>query len=80
LYEARCRQETQQMKSRLAEERDRCGISGTTIIGPVPAFVSRLRGKYRWQLVVRGTGLSEFLSAVDFRAGWMVEVDPVSLI
>jgi primosomal protein N' (replication factor Y) len=63
------------LKSRLEAE----GRLQTTLVGPVPCFFSKLRGEYRWQIVLRGPNPVEILQAQRFD-GWRVEVDPVSLL
>jgi primosomal protein N' (replication factor Y) len=73
----RCRREADRMSRLLNEEMDAAGTSGIDVIGPGPAFIHRLRGQYRWQLVLRGSGLSEFLSRIPVPQGWTVDVDPV---
>jgi primosomal protein N' (replication factor Y) len=50
------------------------------LIGPMPAFVSRVRGHYRWQLILCGTGLDEFLADIVFPRGWIVDIDPVGMV
>jgi primosomal protein N' (replication factor Y) len=71
--------EAQRQKAALAAAIDTLGISGIRLIGPAPAFVHRLRGRYRWQIMVRGHDLSEFLSDVPFAQGWVIDIDPVGL-
>ncbi len=51
----------------------------TEIIGPAPAFFSRLQGRYRWQIVLRGPDPASLLRGRRL-PGWRVEVDPVSLL
>jgi primosomal protein N' (replication factor Y) len=75
-----CFQEVQRIASLLTAEKERKGITGFRLIGPVPAFVPRLRGKYRWQLVVCGTNLDEFLAEVPFPHGLTVDIDPVGMV
>jgi len=74
-----CQREAERMKRSLSQEIDSKGIADIEIIGPAPAFIHRLRGRFRWQLVLRGTELSEFLSPVPFPQGWVVDIDPVGL-
>jgi len=78
--DALCQRETERMRALLAEERDAKGIDGLSLIGPVPAFIHRRRGRFRWQLVLRGAELSSFLSHIPFPQGWTIDIDPVSLI
>lgn len=67
------------MKRRFIEERDAKGIADLSLIGPAPAFIHRLRGRYRWQLILRGSGLSSFLTEIPIPQGWTVDIDPVGL-
>jgi primosomal protein N' (replication factor Y) len=78
--DAVCRRKAEEMKLTLYEESRARGIGGIDIIGPAPAFIHRLRGRYRWQLVLRGQNLSAFLTPLSFAQGWTVDIDPVSLI
>ncbi len=77
--EERCRTEAERLKRELLTEVQAKGVAGLTIIGPAPAFAHRLRGRYRWQLVLRGRDLSTFLSDVPLPRGWAVDIDPVGL-
>ncbi len=51
----------------------------TTLIGPAPCFFSKLDGKYRWQIVLRGARLKSLLDG-RLSPDWRVEVDPASLL
>jgi primosomal protein N' (replication factor Y) len=75
-----CQREAEKMKQRLLAESMARGLGGMDIIGPAPAFIRRLRGRYRWQLILRGSGLAGLLSPMDFPHGWSVDVDPVGLV
>ncbi len=74
-----CYKETTRMKQMLALEIDATGAVDINLIGPTPAFVHRLRGRFRWQLILRGNETSAFLSRVAIPQGWAVDVDPVGL-
>lgn len=78
--QSRCRQETERMRRHLSEKRDREGTDDVSIVGPAPAFIPRRRGRFRWQIILRGSGVNTFLSSVPFPQGWTVDVDPVSLL
>ncbi len=41
----------------------------TTLIGPAPSFFSKVDGKYRWQIVVRGQISMNFSPGDDGRIG-----------
>ena len=75
-----CQREAERIKKVLIGEIDARGIDNISLIGPAPAFRHRLRGRFRWQLILRGSGLSAFLSDIPFPAGWTIDIDPVSLI
>ena len=74
-----CQKEAERMKRLLIEERDSRGIADLSLIGPAPAFIHRLRGRFRWQLILRGAELSAFLAQIPFPQGWTVDIDPVGL-
>ncbi|MFC1992121.1 hypothetical protein ACFLVC_05330, partial [Chloroflexota bacterium] len=61
------------------EEIESKGIADLSIIGPAPAFIHRLRGRFRWQLMLRGFDPSAFLSVIPFPQGWAIDIDPVGL-
>ena len=52
------------------------GRTDIEVSGPAPGLPPRLRGRYRWRLLLRGRGLPEFLDDVDFPAGCVVDIDP----
>jgi primosomal protein N' (replication factor Y) len=75
----RCIEETTKIAGRIKEERDSLGLAGIEVLGPAPAYIHRLRGRYRWQVIVRGLGLSPFLQSITFPLGWTVDIDPVGI-
>lgn len=60
-------------------ERSRLG-SGVDVLGPAPAFAARLRGRYGWQILVRGDSAPALLANMAIPFGWAIDVDPVSLL
>ncbi len=56
---------------------DQLGLPLTDIVGPAPAVMERIRGKYRWQMIARGPDLHPLLRVID-TPGWEVDIDPVS--
>lgn len=53
----------------------------TDLVGPAPAFMERLRGRYRWQIIVRGPDPLQALRALPPDAlvpGWAIDVDPAT--
>ena len=76
---ALCQREAQGMHRVLKEERDSWGMD-ITLIGPSPAFIPRVRGRYRWQIILRGDDPVRLLGEVPIPQGWVVDIDPVSLL
>ena len=74
-----CQREAERMKRTLTEEIESKGIAGLGLIGPAPAFIHRLRGRFRWQLVLRGSDPAAFLTSVPVPHGWTIDIDPVGL-
>jgi primosomal protein N' (replication factor Y) len=78
--DAICQRETAKTLKVLLQEISTRGLGGISIIGPAPAFIHRLRGRFRWQMIIRGQGLSGFLAPVSLGRGWTIDIDPVSTI
>ncbi len=77
--DAVCQKEAERMKQQLTLERDSRGLADISFVGPAPAFIHKLRGRFRWQLTLRGSNLSEFLAAISIPRGWTVDIDSVGL-
>lgn len=75
-----CQREAERMRRLLIEQRDSRGIADLSLIGPAPAFIHKLRGRFRWQLILRGSELSTFLQQIPIPQGWTVDIDPVGLV
>jgi len=78
--DALCQREAERMKRLLLKEIDSQGIADIEPIGPAPAYIHRLRGRFRWQLILRGSELSAFLAPIPFPQGWTVDIDPVGMV
>jgi primosomal protein N' (replication factor Y) len=78
--DAICQREAEKMQATLIEESNRRGTGGISIIGPAPAFIHRRRGRFRWQLIIRGHDLPAFLAPLDFGHGWTIDIDPIGII
>ena len=77
--DSRCQREAESLRRFLAKHMAEQGIAGISIIGPAPAFIHRRRGRFRWQLFLRGTDPGAFLSPVPLPRGWTVDIDPIGL-
>jgi primosomal protein N' (replication factor Y) len=78
--EERCEAEATRMGCVLENKIARLGLPEIDVIGPAPAFLSRIRGQYRWHLIVRDKDPQALLEGADLGPGWRVDVDPVSLL
>jgi primosomal protein N' (replication factor Y) len=56
------------------------GLPALDLIGPTPAFFHRVRGEYRYQILVRGENPHPLVEDIAFPLGWRVDVDPVSVL
>jgi primosomal protein N' (replication factor Y) len=77
---ARCREEAGKLYRLLRHKIARLGLPSVDLIGPAPCFRQRLRGKSRWQIVVRAAAPRALLADMAFPLGWRVDIDPVSLL
>ncbi len=78
--EAAAEQSAERYAAKLRAERQRLGLPGPEIVGPAPCYLSKLAGRYRWQLLLRGGAARELLAAVPPPAGWIVDVEPVDVL
>ncbi len=78
--EAYAQEHAAAMVRKLTEERDRRGLPNLDILGPSPAFIPRVRGRWRWNVVLRGSDPVSLLRETPLPRGWTLDVDPVSLL
>jgi primosomal protein N' (replication factor Y) len=52
------------------------------LLGPAPAFAAKIAGEYQWQLVLRASadGMEALLDGLPTPPGWVVDVDPMSVL
>lgn len=77
--------EAEQLAKLLGEQKQVWGLSDTEILGPTQAFPSRVRGRYRWQLILRGPNPRTLLETISLpgvsderrsmKRGWVLDVD-----
>jgi len=75
-----CRREAERVHRLILDEKAREGMVDFNIIGPVPTFAFRARGRYRWQLFLRGPDSTRMLSRLTLPRGWTIDVDPVGIV
>ena len=69
-----------QMATDLRTRRDAAGRPDPDVLGPTPAYVRRVRGEYRWHILLRGRDPRALLEQVALGRRWSVDIDPVSLL
>ncbi|MCK6563507.1 MAG: primosomal protein N' [Dehalococcoidia bacterium] len=72
--------EASRVATGLRTRRDAAGRAEPDILGPSPAFIPRIRGRTRWQILLRGRNPVNLLAPVHLGEGWTVDVDPASLL
>jgi len=77
---SRAQARAEELAEMLRDELIRWDLDIAGLIGPAPAFFARLRGRYRWQVLLRHSDPPNFLQTVQIPPGWHVEVDPVSVL
>lgn len=78
--EAACRRAALKLAEHLRATVQQLGMHDSGIIGPAPAFLQRIRGRWRWHLLLRTANPFPVLAALDPLYGWTVDVDPVHVL
>ncbi|MCC6268323.1 MAG: primosomal protein N' [Dehalococcoidia bacterium] len=73
-------EEAARVANELRIGRDAAGRAEPDVLGPTPAYIPRIRGEYRYQVLLRGRNPSRLLELVRLGEHWHVEIDPPSLI
>ena len=74
-----CRRGAVGMHQQLVKKRDSAGAD-IDLIGPAPMFFGRVRGRFRWQIILRGAAPTCLLGDLSLPQGWVVDVDPIVLL
>jgi primosomal protein N' (replication factor Y) len=81
---ARCQEMARDLAHRLEQIIRQNHLDAVDLIGPAPCFFKRLRGRWRWQIVVRSpepaAHLHRLLSLVVLPAGWHLDLDPLDIL
>ncbi len=65
-----------QLRYRIEHE----NLTDTHLIGPAPAFFSRIDRHYRWQILIRSSDPLAALRGVQNRPGWYLDIDPLDVL
>ena len=76
----RCREESARMREYLDDRVRRLGLPWVDIVGPAPCFLPRLRGEFRWHIVIRTDDPYPLLANLAYDARWRVDIDPVDFV
>lgn len=76
----RCQQEAERLAGLLRDEKEARGLGAIEVIGPTPAFLERIRGHYRWQIILRGLEPARLLEGMTLPRGLSIDVDPMNLL
>lgn len=71
--------EAQELATRIQNWMESENRKTTQVVGPVPPFYARLKGLYRWQIILRGPNPQSLLSGRKL-GDWRVEVNPTNLL
>ena len=71
-----CQRQAEAIASELKRLAAAQGRTDIEVAGPAPGLPPRLRGRYRWRMLLRGRNLAEFLQDTDFPAGCTIDLDP----
>ena len=75
-----CQRQASTMARQLRQRVYAHGLTNVEVVGPAPGIPSRLRGRHRWHLVVRGRELHRFLEGLTFPRNCTVDVDPAHVL
>ena len=76
----RCQREADRLGRILRHQRQAWDLAEVDVLGPAPAYPTRVRGRYRWHILLRGADPRLLLDRVEIPEGWIVDVDPVSVL
>ncbi|MDO8751179.1 MAG: primosomal protein N' [Dehalococcoidia bacterium] len=78
--DGRCQSEAERLGRALRHQRQAWAMTEVDVLGPAPAYPPRLRGRYRWHILLRGPDPRLLLDKVELPEGWLVDVDPASVL
>jgi primosomal protein N' (replication factor Y) (superfamily II helicase) len=72
--------EAGRVATELRLERDIAGRAEPDVLGPMPPYIPRIRGEYRWQITLRGREPAQLIERVRLGQGWAIDIDPMSMM
>jgi primosomal protein N' (replication factor Y) len=77
---AACERESEALAADLRAIAARLHLADWSLIGPAPAFLRRMRGRWRWHLLLRAADPLPVLAELGPRPGWTIDVDPLYVL
>jgi primosomal protein N' (replication factor Y) len=80
---SRCRERATELAAVLAYRIEQDSFSSISLIGPAPAFLRRLHGRWRWQILLRAgrpSDLEAALTQLELPPGWRLDIDPLDVL
>jgi primosomal protein N' (replication factor Y) len=82
--QARCQDHAQDLARRLGAAIRQHRLEAIELVGPAPCFFKRLRGQWRWQIIVRAPRpaacLDRLFDLVALPPGWQLDRDPLDVL
>lgn len=78
--EAQARREAEHAAELLRQRIAERNMSATELVGPAPAFFSRIDELYQWHILAKTTDAKMLLDELTIRPGWHVDIDPVDIL
>jgi primosomal protein N' (replication factor Y) (superfamily II helicase) len=78
--EDKARRMAEAMAGQLRQNVREQALAATDIMGPTPAFFSRLDGRYRWHILIHSPDPYRVLAGISFPRSWVIDIDPESTL
>ena len=76
---SRCEQIAFDLANEIRNYMINSGITNVEALGPTPAYPFRVRGQYRWHIILRGSNPRLIVDNVNIPNGCTVDIDPINL-
>lgn len=78
--EDKCRREAMRLGQTLRSFAYGHGLADVSVIGAAPAYPQRVKGRFRWHIILRCRNPHTILENVTIPKGWILDVDPVTIL
>lgn len=78
--EAHAKDLVQQIAAQLHQRITQTNDTETEIIGPAPAFFTKIANNYRWHVLVRGTNPPALLEGITLDQSVYIDIDPADML